>query len=225
MTLSFTFKIKDAWIIVADKKAVSYAERDIGGKNNFFSDNIDKIREINNHLFFVAAGSQEILDKAIEVINSFSNFEEFQTNLDIVISQFFDFSHIINLEEFLIIDQINQKTIKCKLKDLLLNKKAGLKEVNTSSDKNFIGCYEGCNNLGNIKTEFHSMREIKFNEVGDRVYDFCNRCLSLLAVDYLGEVGHPTIHGSDIWIISKEKIKKISTLPKNVYEYEVINDD
>jgi len=225
MTLSFTFKVKDAWVIVSDKKAISYAEMEEGGKNNFFSDNMEKIKEINNHLFFVGAGNQEILDKAIEIINNFSNFEEFQNNLEIVISQFSDFNSIINFEEFLIIDQINQKAIKCKLKNLLLRKTDWLKEVNTSSDKNFIGCYEGCNNLGNIKTEFSSMREIKFNEMGNKLYDFCNRCLSLLSVDYLGEIGHPAIHGSDIWVISKEKAKKILTLPKNVYEYEVIKDD
>jgi hypothetical protein len=225
MTLSFTFKVKDAWIIVADKKAISYAEMETNEKNHFFSDNTEKIKEINNHLFFVGAGNQEILDKAIEAINSFSNLKEFKDNLDIVISQFSDFNFMINLEEFLIIDQINQKAIKCKLKNFLLKKADGFEEVNTSSDKNFIGCYEMCNNLGNVKIKFSSMRKIKFKSIGNKVYDFCNWCLSLLSVDYLKEIGHPAIHGSDIWIISKEKVKKISTLPKNVYEYEVIKDD
>jgi hypothetical protein len=216
MTLAFTFKIKDAWVIVADKKAVSKFKAESQSDLSVFSDSIEKIKEINKNLFFMGDGDKDVLDLLIDNSKTCLNFEEFKINLD---NQSF-----IQREEFLVIEKNTQKGFKIK-KDFL--GQFQIKEINNSvNDNNFIGCYAGIN-LGNVKEELKEIAVLEFEEIGDKFYNFCNRCLSFLSVDYLNEVGHPLIHGSDIWIISREKIKKISANPKREYSYteEVKEDD
>jgi len=216
MTLAFTFKIKNAWVIIADKKAVSKFKAESQSDISVFSDSIEKIKEINNNLLFIGAGDKDLLDLLIDNSKTCSNFWEFKTNLN---NQSF-----IQKEEFLVIEKNTQKGFKIK-KDQ--RGQFQIKEINNSvNENNFIGCYGGIN-LGNVKEELRNIIGLEFEKASDKFYDFCNRCLSFLSVDYLGEVGHPLIHGSDIWIISKEKIKKISANPKREYKYtkEVKEDD
>ena len=83
-------------------------------------------------------------------------------------------------------------------------------------ENNFIGCYENCINLGIIKLDIEELKNKTFAELDEDFYKGCNKILSFLAIDNLSSVGHPAIHGADIWIISKDKLKKIYTMPNNV---------
>ena len=92
-------------------------------------------------------------------------------------------------------------------------------------ENNFIGCYENCINLGNVKLEINQLRTNISTSAGKKFYQECNRILSLLAIDNLYSVGHPAIHGSDIWLVSNNKIKKVYSSPANTYLWEVKEDD
>jgi len=227
MTLAFIFSIEDAWVVVADKRDTSYMYGDGNNKIPFFSDNVEKIKEIDHNLFFIGAGNQDILDKSIELINSCNDFNEFNNNIEKNIDALYgQFGTSIDLEEFIVIDQKMQKAFKFKVKDIKEKKKKGKEEIKNSSDKNFIGNYENCKDLGVVKINFSVVRKINFNQISTKFCDFCNSWLSLLSIDSLDYVGHPAIHGSDIWVISKDKIRKIVTYPKNNYEYggDIKND-
>lgn len=230
MTLAFTFPIKDAWIIVSDKKDISRGKGDGEYGVSFFSDNVDKIRDIKKHkLFFVGAGSEEILKETIKRIESCNNFNEFKNtaNLKNNIDRIFNhFAGEINLEEFLIIDQKEQEAFKFKMKDIKNNKNDEWGQITRTSNKNFIGNFsKDSKNFGLVKTEITSLRELGFEEFGKSASNLCNRWLSLLSIDFLDYIGHPAIHGSDIWVVSKEEVKKIQTNPKNIYDYKGIKND
>ncbi|MFA5953336.1 MAG: hypothetical protein WC812_01965 [Candidatus Pacearchaeota archaeon] len=222
MTLAFTFPIKDAWVIVADKKAVSKFKAESQSDISVFSDSIEKIKGINHNLFFVGSGDEKILSDIIDDAKQYLNFEDFKKYLEIKLKNIF---LTITDEQFLVIDKSSQKGFQIR-KDK--NNKFETKEIKNSVNcKNFIGTFNENTRLGEIKEELTNINNLKFSDMGERFYDFCNRCLGNIAVDNLYCVGHPLVHGSDIWIISKEKIKKISAKPERKYSYteEVKEDD
>lgn len=226
MTLAFTFPIKDAWVIVSDKKMISKIKQNIEdgpGEINFFSDNVNKIKELPHNLIFVGSGEQEILEKIIEIINNSENFDEFKQNIKLKIDELYSlFGDTIHNEEFLIIEKDKQNAFKFEIQEIKKEKKEGVHELGlTKLENNFIGCYENCINFGNVKLKISSLKNKLFNNTNKEFNDNCNDQLSLLAIDNLNSVGHPAIHGSDIWIVSKNKVKKISTYPKNNYTYGV----
>jgi len=228
MTLAFTFPIKDAWVLVADKKAISKAkDRDENLEEiSFFSDNTEKIKEIGHNLFFVGSGEQEILEKTIEIINHSKNFNEFKENIVSKIDELYGIfgEKIITNEEFLIINKVTQSAFKFEIKEIKKGVREGVHKLNSCFKNNFIGCYDNCKNLGLVKLEFSSLKNKSFQDIDIEFNNQCNRFLSLLSIDYSAVVGHPAIHGSDIWVINKNKIKKIITHPKEGYDYEVEDD-
>jgi hypothetical protein len=222
MTLAFTFPIKDAWVIIADKKAISKFKAESQSDISVFSDSIEKIKEINDNLLFVGSGDEKILSDIIDDAKQYLNFEDFKKYLEIKLKSI---SLTIRDEQFLVIDKSSQKGFqigKNKKNEFEINK-----IKNYINSNNFIGTYNENTRLGEIKEELTNIGNLKFSDTGDRFFDLCNRCLGNIAVDNLYYVGHPLVHGSDIWIISKEKIKKISANPKREYNYieEVKQDD
>jgi len=228
MTLSFIFRTKGALVVVADRKAISKDDniRDADSLSiKFFMDNITKIKEISHNLIFVGAGNKEILDKAIERINLSNDFEEFLKYLKIKINEIYsDFGEEkIDQEEFLVIEKDKQRAFKFRIKEIRESGgEKGCYELNSSKiGNNFIGCYENCINLGNVKQKIIDLRDKDFRRRNEEFRNKCNEFLSDLSIDNLNSVGHPSIHGSDIWLISKKKIKKFFTYPKNKYDYEI----
>jgi len=220
MTLALTFRIKDAWVVVSDRKMISKDDNIKDADSlciKYFVDNQQKIKQINHELIFVGAGNKEVLDKVVERINLSKNFEEFLDYLKIKMSEVnVDFGKIIDEEEFLIIEQRKQRAFKFKIKKINRDQE-GCYSLNFSDmENNFIGCYENCINLGIIKLDIEELKNKTFAELDEDFYRGCNKILSFLAIDNLSSVGHPAIHGADIWIISKDKLKKIYTMPNNV---------
>ncbi|MFH1938493.1 MAG: hypothetical protein ABIJ60_03060 [Patescibacteria group bacterium] len=222
MTLAFTFPIKDAWVIVADKGVISRLDTTdkMSEKTTTFSDNEIKIKSLENDLFFVGAGNQEYLERIIEVINKSKSFHEFKKEIVLKIAEAYGSfeSTIPKNEVFLIIDKNSQEAIKF---DTCLMSEDVYSLGITKLKNNFIGCFKENTNLGYVKIKIASFRNMTFEQVGNSFFDLCNDMLSLLSIDYPNLVGHPSIQGSNIWVISKEKVKKVFTFPKNDYNYEV----
>jgi len=229
MTLAFTFPIKDAWIIISDRKMISKDDNIKDADSmciKFFVDNQQKVKQISHNLIFVGAGNREILDKVIERINLSKDFDEFVTYIKIKMAEVnTNFGNIIDEEEFLIIEQNTQKAFKFRIKDISQNK-GGLHVLNLSDmNHNFIGCYDNCVNLGEAKLEIEELKNKSFSDLNKEFYRSCNKILSLLAIDHLYSVGHPSIHGSDIWAVSKDKLKKIYSIPNNEFIWREEGND
>jgi len=226
MTLAFTFPIKDAWIIVADKGVISKLDTtdEMLNKITTFSDNAVKIQSLNHNLFFVGTGDQDILEKIVEIINNSPDFSEFKDNIFLKMNEAYsDFGGLNKKEVFLIIDKELQEALKFET-ELIRNDRLDKGVCSLSGENlkdNFIGSFRNNTNLGYVKTKISSLREVLFTETDEKFNDICNDMLSLLSVDYPNMVGHPSIQGSNIWIISKGTIRKVFTFPKNNYDYEV----
>ena len=227
MTLAFTFQIKDAWVIVADRKRVSMddnvRDRDLL-YIKFFTDNITKIKKISKNLIFVGAGRKDILEKTIEVIGSSPNLQEVLNYKKRVIDNICSNFEIkeIDLEEFLIIDKDTQKGFKFNIRSIRDDdEKNGFWELDDLElENNFIGTYESVV-LGNVKIDIGKLKQNTLETVNKKFSNECGRLLSIISLDNLYSVGHPQIHGFDIWIISKDKIKKIYAEPTTKFRYGV----
>lgn len=230
MTLAFTFKIKDAWIIIADKGVVSKLDSTDDRRNSardkitIFSDNEIKIKNLKYNLFFVGSGEQEYLDKIVKVINDSDNFLDFKDHLHTKMAEVYGGfnSSVPKNEEFLIIDKKSQKAFKIDTR--LIEKDGDEKGVYPldiiNLENNFIGSFKQNARIGYVKIKITSLKNIPFDKVKREFNDICNDMLSLLSMDYPNLIGHPSIQGSNIWIISKTKIKKVFTFPKNNYNYK-----
>lgn len=229
MTLAFTFPIKDAWVVVADRKKITKLN-DVFDNNGLPKkitiDNKIKMEKISKGLIFVGAGFEGVLVKAIEQIDLSETFDKFKENIHIHINAIYeDYGQFIQEDEFLIIEREMKKAFKFKIKEIKdsdgIN---GVYELESDGNNWFIGCYEDCLSLGSVKETLFSFRDLSYTEINGPFNNSCNHLLSLLSKDYLDSVGHPSIHGSNIWVVSKEKNKRIFTFPKD-YKYEVKEDD
>lgn len=225
MTLAFTFRIKDAWVVVADRKRVSLDDNMKDRDLNYiklFTDNITKIKKINDNIIFIGAGRIDILEKAIEVLGLLVSFQEVldykKRVIDNICSHFKP--NEIDLEEFLIIDKTTQKGFKFNIRKIR-DEKNGFWELDKIEiENNFVGTYD-CVTLGNVKIDIGKINQNTFEKIHKKFYSECGRLLSSLSLDNLYSVGHPQIHGFDVWIVSKDKIKKIYAEPTTTFRYEV----
>ena len=183
MTLAFTFQIKDAWVIVADRKRVSMddnvRDRDLL-YIKFFTDNITKIKKISNNLIFVGAGRKDILEKTIEVIGSSPNLQEVLNYKKRVIDNICSNFEIkeIDLEEFLIIDKDTQKGFKFNIRSIRDDdEKNGFWELDDLElENNFIGTYESVV-LGNVKIDIGKLKQNTLETVNKKFSNECGRLL------------------------------------------------
>ena len=211
MTLAFTFPIKDAWVIVADRLLIGKE-----GEYNFKEfeeermrlDNLSKIEHLpSKDLVFVGAGHSELLDIFIEKINLKEDLTKFKKDFELICSSLSTgkFEISVKSTEFLIIDKKNLKVFH------FLDGKT--KEIRTC-EQGFIGSLDNLKNLNDAKADLKRREDYTFDpKDSGAILEFIYT-LEKLAKQKLSQVGHPAIDGCDIWIITKEKIITMSVSPK-----------
>lgn len=215
MTLAFAFRIKDAWVIVADKLEIDKDYKVIfdGRENRTRIDNKCKIRFLNSkNLIFVGAGDCKLLERFIKMIILSKDLNEFNSN-------FQDNCQGLNSGEFEL-DIPNTEFILINQKELTAYRYINGKKYKLieTLENSFIGSTEALRDLSGVKTNLLKMWDKTMTP--SRINNLIS-ILENLAAQRLESIGHPAIDGCDIWVIKKRAIKKYLIIPKE-YKWRLL---